>query len=620
MYTLHESMPHIRFSGILQRKSCDCEEEVMSGQGTLTERQGINHLEGILINTEQALPYIKFADKRVSWDGEIELYPSKADLETKNMVGKIPVQIKSETHAFKEKTSINSSVNTNDLINYRNDGGCIYFVIHVCEGKQAQIFYNSLLPSDINKILKQKSKRISLKRFPSDKESIIALLYSFIDNRKKHTSSENCVFLVDNVTPEQLKHIDSFQFSFQDIGTNPFATIIDMPTYVYAKPKVGPLIPFEKINIVELTIGFNYIDVLFDGKKYYDQAYMTKTKESETFVLGKGFTFHRDGKFHFQPTGSLFERIIDVEFFLDLCKKPNKELRIGKFVSGFVNEGIGKHIIAESENYLARLMAVKKALEYFGVFCDLDYDSMNENDCKQMDALLASSQGSTYDQYPFPAFSFCNFVQCSNICIAVYVKKSDDKYILHDLFKSDSFHVKLINSNDGVENDASLFIFLKREHLTKLSNINYDIIKQSITSMKYAPLYAENVNLFLLEVLHVYDETHNPKLLDFALCVSKWLTDNENIPTYSLNYLQIVKRLRQLTNEEINLLVSIKTSMGAEFPEIALGACILLESYLEAEKLWAELANDEYITEIQTDFVSFPIFKLWKEHRPAPLL
>jgi len=56
----------------------------MSGKRTLTERNGVYVLEGLILAAKRALAYFIIADKRVSWDGEIALYPSTADIETKN--------------------------------------------------------------------------------------------------------------------------------------------------------------------------------------------------------------------------------------------------------------------------------------------------------------------------------------------------------------------------------------------------------------------------------------------------------------------------------------------------------------------------------------------------------
>ena len=591
----------------------------MSGKRTLTERNGVHTLEGLILATKRALTYFNIADKRVSWDGEIELYPSTADLETKNMLGKIPVQIKTETHPFDDKEKINDSTDVRDLINYRNSGGCLYFIIHVCDGEPPRIYYNALLPSDINQVLEQAkgqtTKTINFKKFPSDSETIVALLRSFIDNRKKQTSTEDCVYISGTPLMEKLHDIEGFEFSLQGTNRDPFTSIFDIPTYVYAKPKIGPLIPFNKMDIAEFTMGAIRAEVWFNGKKYYGEVMITKTKDSEAIKIGKALTFNSDGRFDYRPIGTLFEQIVDTEFFVDICKNPNKELQIGSFASGFVNDSICPNLIKDTENHLSGMRAIRAALEYFGVFRDLEYDALTENDFNQLRTLVAVSTGGLFKSNPSPNAPVCN-ITIGNLNMALYVKEMDGGYVLANFFILEDYSVK-IATTDGLENEASPFIVLGRNQLSKLDNINFDVMKQSITSKKYAPLYAVKVNDLLLEVLHAYDVANRADLLDFAIYIANWMTKHENIAGYSLNRLQAIKRQRQFTDEEVGLLVSIKNS--TEHDDIALGVCILLENYIEARHYWAKLSDNGKLSEIQSAFVEFPIFSLWKENRPKLL-
>jgi len=581
----------------------------MSGQKTLTERKGIHSLEGLLLNTGRILTYFKEGDKRVSWDGEIELYPNTSAVETKNMLGKIPVQFKS-TSAFNDSKTISEEVNLKDLLNYRNYGGCLYFIICNCGGGETQIYYNALLPCDINAILEQttkvqQKKSIRFNRFPADNEIIIALLYSFIENRKKQTSDENCKFMIDKLNKEHLNSIDFFTFSLQGTDNDPFISIFDIPTYVYAKPKVGGLIPFKKIyDVGEITIGDIPVEVLLDGKKYYDQIRVSKTKGSEIIKIGWGCTFDKNGTINYQPTGTLFDRIKDTNFFSCVIENPNKELKIGTLASAIINEAPSAEFVAEWERYLKSLLAIKEALEYFGVYFDLDFDKLTEEEFKIIDALITASKGGKFKQNPSPTSAFCN-LQIANLNIAILIKEENGEFSADNAFKSDLKNAKII-SDDGIENESSIFVILKKDNLIKLSNIDYSVMKKSIVSKEYAPLYSASVNLLLLETLLAYDEISRPELLDFALYISEWLVSHEKLPGDMLNNLQTIKRSRALVTEEINLLVNIKNA-AANY-NIALGACILLESYLEADHYWENLTEDERIT-----FSQYPIFSLWKE-------
>jgi hypothetical protein len=389
---------------------------------------------------------------------------------------------------------------------------------------------------------------------------------------------------------------------------DPFASAFDIPTYFYVKPRIGGLIPLNKVEIGEVTIGDIPAEVWFDGKKYYDQVKITRTKEHEEIRIGKGFTLKPDGTFNSIPKGTLFEQIRDIGFFVEICNNPNKELTIGDFVTATVNEGQNKEQITRCENYLAYLLEVKNALEYFGVYCDFNYDEMTENDRKSVDTLIHISKGLKFKQNPSPSSSLFN-IQIANLNIAFFSTEVNGEFTMESFFKIDDSEGK-VSSGDGIENDASLYILLKRENLIKLSNLDYSVMKKSIKSKRYAPLYESMVNNLLLETLHAYDDTSNPELLDFAFDISSWLLENENIPVHILNYLQIKKRSQFFSDEDIESLMKIRHT--TENIGFAVGACILLESFIEADRHFSKLSKVE-----QDAFREFPIYKLWKEHLPV---
>ena len=410
------------FNAIMLLQYCEVIFD-MSGQKTLTERMGINQLENLLLSTGRVLPHFKEADKRVSWDGEMELYPSVNDLETKNMLGKIPVQIKSTVCDFEDKETITDSVNIQDLINYRNGGGCIYFVVYVCD-HGTQVYYNILLPCDINQILEQaetqKTKTARFERFPTDSKTIIALLSSFIDNRSKLTSDENCIFMFDKLKEEQLKDIETFSFSLQGTNANPFSTIFDVPTYIYAKPKLGALIPFQRLNIDEFSVGDVPEEVWFDGKKYYDRVKVTKRKNMESIKIGKSCTFNSDGTFNYHSSGTLYEQIRDAEFFVKVCENPNKPFSIGSMMSGIVNPTTDTERLLENKKFLESLRSTKSALEYFGIAFDveLDFDNLTDGERQLLNILFVASKGKTIILNPPPASMLGN-IKIANLTIGM---------------------------------------------------------------------------------------------------------------------------------------------------------------------------------------------------------
>jgi len=584
----------------------------MSGMKTATERRGIRNLKNLLEDTDRILAQFYESDKRVVWDGEIELYPSKHDLETKNIVGKIPVQIKTLTKRNSNKDSITENVNYRDLVSYRNNGGCMYFVIYIGDNLKASIYYNALLPGDINSILSQKddmsNRKVGFRSFPHNAETIIAVLRYFLDNRKKQTSDENCVYYHDVENKEFLKHLESFEFTLQGTNDDPFASVFDVPTVFYAKTTYGARFLYNKMNIDQFTVGFTRSDVYFNEKKYYDGVNITKTKDSEIITVGKGCTFNKSGRFDYKPIGTLDEQLIDAEFFVDLCTNPNKEVRVGDFAAFTVNEGIDESVIAEWSKYLSNLRRTRKALNQFGAMQDLDIDNLDENDYQQLNVLIAASEGARYKDSPVsPESALCR-IKIGNLNITVLVVKQDEEYAIINTFDFDDSDVK-ISTKDGIENEASIYILFTGENLVSLANVNYDVMAKTITSKEYAPLYVDRVIHFLLDILNTYDKTKDKGLLNLSMNIAEWLVSNESNATNIINRLQAIKRVRDFTAEEVQTLMQLKSDYDTT--DVATASCILLGSYLEAEQYWAKMDENT-----QQAFVKYPIFTLWTMNHP----
>lgn len=154
---------------------------------TRIERKGITALEKVLQCSQFIKPEISKNDKTESWDGSIYLYRDK-NWKKENLVGRIPVQIKSTEQPFiSDEASF--PVNTADLNNYSTEGGAMLFLISLDIATDVNhIFYISLLKEYINKLLRDKRSQgtitIKLKRFPENQpEEMVNIFHSFLHER-----------------------------------------------------------------------------------------------------------------------------------------------------------------------------------------------------------------------------------------------------------------------------------------------------------------------------------------------------------------------------------------------------------------------------------------------------
>ena len=152
----------------------------------------INKLTDAVLRTGVIEPDIHENDKTPSWDGEMRLYHS-SEFNKSNLAGRIPVQVKGTWVERFQKNKATFQAEVSDLRNYLNDGGVIFFLIQSKNYDDYKIYYTSLLPFDLRRILdsagSQKTKQIKLDLFPHRyKDGIIRVCYDFLTNKRKQAS------------------------------------------------------------------------------------------------------------------------------------------------------------------------------------------------------------------------------------------------------------------------------------------------------------------------------------------------------------------------------------------------------------------------------------------------
>jgi hypothetical protein len=90
--------------------------------------------------------------------------------------------------------------------------------------------------------------------------------------------------------------------------------------------------------------------------------------------------------------------------------------------------------------------------------------------------------------------------------------------------------------------------------------------------------------------------------------LSKWLDGKSNLNSvYFLNYLQCIRRKRELTNDEIKELNDI-SHRNSDNNQIQFGVRVLLDDFKSASMYLSEFAEEERIT-----MISMPIYNLFKK-------
>lgn len=159
--------------------------------------------------------------------------------------------------------------------------------------------------------------------------------------------------------------------------------------------------------------------------------------------------------------------------------------------------------------------------------------------------------------------------------------------------------------NDGFA--ISPYILMDATLLSELDNVDLNEIVQSVEKQSYSTPYGDRIINLTLELLKLYDQSKNLKILDVCLQLLSFVGEHRDTPKelIAINRLQIEKRRRVLSTEEKEYLLTLKR------PEVILpyqfAASILLESFQEADLIYERMNENE-----RKLFDGFPIENLWR--------
>jgi hypothetical protein len=245
---------------------------------------------------------------------------------------------------------------------------------------------------------------------------------------------------------------------------------------------------------------------------------------------------------------------------------------------------------------------------------ELDFDSITEHDEKKLAKLVFA----IVDQNLVPlndTQELFGMFKISNVKLLVCAIKDYDSglYKIYDALLS-PIKFKGIDI-EGNEYDSSLCLALGVDWLINYDNVDYDIVLQKLSEVPYSVRYCEQLTIFLLQVLKLYDSLNLPNhpLLSLSkriiTLIKEKFTGNEPISN-TLNALQITRRERELTVKEIAILeIIISDPTNKTKYNILTGTYLLLDNQEQAQQSYLRMTESE-----QREFDSFPInrFRNWR--------
>lgn len=584
------------------------------------EETATTALKAALLRCPILESYIDSNDKTPSWDGTVFVYRNgsqkKADL-----LGRVPIQIKGTEKVFLSDT-VSFSCNVEDLRNYYNDGGCVFFLLSVNPSNgNSKIYYVSLLVYDLKKLLdaaeNQKTKSLELTAFPVDDiNEMSAIFMSFVENSRKQISFIGKDFLSIEQLKERGISIESLTINASGLGLDLVSIgnfISSHDFYLYAKPKgLNIEIPVDKVKDAIISRPING-KVCVKDVEYYSSYCIVSQRGQSQFRIGKGISLSINEKtneraqkltWSFKATGTLSDYILDGNCFISAVK--NKEITLNGVRIAFH----GANDI-DLDNYIKQLQYyedIKKMLDILGVTEELQISRLSQEDVKNIRNFVNATLHNKRIGFPgVDDSTIYGSFKIANLSIWIWAIKKDDGYYQLDSFFS-PHQLTIFESSDTEQVNpvsASQYLLLTKDAFVHASNMDYEKIKSDIRSMEHHPLLLDATTYLLLNILQGYDLRTNKDaaLLDLADSICSWIAnygEKINAQILKLNQLQIAKRKRNLEISEI--LELGKLTEKSNDPNIRCGAYLLLGDLENAQ-----LSFDEIPPEFQEEFLTYPI-------------
>ncbi|MCH5320188.1 MAG: DUF4365 domain-containing protein [Eubacterium sp.] len=581
------------------------------------EQLATSAIKASISKVDKLKAYVGENEKGPSFDGYIGIFSSN-NFAKKNFK-RINVQVKGKMVKKIPKTP-KYSISIADLNNYKNHSGAIFFVVYLDEkGDTLGIYYASLLPFNINELLKFKSNKkmisVHLKKFPSKNDEKFELLLNFYSDSQKQSSFAN----LEPINLEELLKsgtLESLSFSYTPLSTEGRDSILPFfmegkELYIYAKTKGNPLpIPVQHIDKIDYISGSQTIEKpIYAGKeKFYESYKITHLRNSTIINIGNSFTltFKENEKklnYRVKIKGTLNNQINDLKFVIALIK--NNGFKFGKdiFTINFDEIKNKKEQLNSLEKQLESRNEVLQLLNLLNVKKDLDLEKCSEEDFRRLDllknAFLYNKLTTKFRKEPPIVAKY----KISNLVFLLFFIKEEKGIRICDFFQKHGEVIVKDNANN--EYEVSQFNILNKDAILECDNVDYSSIVNDFKSKPLSNVLIESANNVMLQMLLAYDERPNDELLDAIMQMSNWICDSPEYFTKEIslvNRFQILARTRRLSINEKEELINIYKNSDSD--ELRIGCLLLMDEIDDAVNLLNSLPEES-----QKEFKTYPIWR-----------
>lgn len=600
----------------------------------------VNEVERSLVVTDLLAPYISKRDKEPLYDGYVYIYNNK-NKSNNSFVGRVAVQVKGK-YIKKWGKEVVYPIERIALEKYLEEG-VLYFVGLINQYNKVTLFHICLTPVLIRDILSkmgnQKSKSLTLYKFPDDLNGKLNKLLNFREDIRKQIS-----FVKDHLlTMEDLENPDlvtEVTFSFTGYGyedTDAITAILDNPVYLYAKIKgCNVPLPVSGGPVKLTTIETVYASIRVGERVFYNSytkqitagEVMCQFGQSMSLTLTKHSVLYESkiieteikGKVLIRFSEMLKQCVIDIDFILTFLKEGILYINDQPIALNISIRDLKQFNVEVEKQRLKKYKCVCELLEILHVKQDVNITKLTKKDKNGFDVLIQSIlYGEMVSGLP-NELKGVQTVEIAGLKLLLVFEKTNDnpvKYKIYNYFES---KIALRCEYNKKKIRSSLYTILQKDGYLHIANIDYTQIVPS-----YKELAVETSEIYsianndMLMMLLAYDEgrSTNKELLTASEEMAKWLIENDNTLPLSLktiNLLQIIRRRRELNeNEKKQLYLIVEDAETDEGCKTA--AYLLLDQLIPAKLHFNKQKEEE-----QRLFMQYPISKFWGEDNKNKLM
>ena len=573
------------------------------------EKLAITSLEKVLLKSKYVIPQISENDKTPSFDGELLVY-STEDHTKDQMEGVIPVQVKGVTvETFMGKCAYPFA--WADLENYYKDKGCLFFVVQLLKSddEQYRVYYKEWPLLELQKILQKypaprehETISLPLSEFPTEKDAIDTKLFTFCNDMRKQLVVNGWIQL------PSLKEFDGGKFEIQltAFGADklqPLQVLTKEARYLYKRTAQG-LFPVSE-GKVKISVNTEQdIPVSVNGVRYYDICSATHAEGKDIHRIGDSleFEFLEDRiRYNVRLSNSLRKREYDLRFLLAAIEHGSFEL--GEHIHMSMGElATDEETVKQWRGQYGDLEFFVRFMDRIGVKGDLLIDQMKSGDEARLNDLANGVLSGEVYKCKKPESVFC-VTPIGNLQLLLMYEEIGHTaegylYRLHPLKEFKLEIAADTEDEEGLEVPIISYVrHEKPELLGTISNLDWERLVNEYERLadKDREFYTELATEDMLAMIDLYDKTKKGNLLENAKRVQEWLAkqcrDEEGKQIMALNRLQIVRRMRELTENERGELAAIAAK--AKNAKIRYGAHLLLDEKANAKYWYRQLSVEE---------------------------